>query len=130
MGRPLAILESVLQLHQSVSLQRVRAADVCQVVALRMHLVMLTGAILSGASSQVWAQQPKPSSENTACWEMSAPMKELTPFVLILLNKCTGSSWNLTRITISEPTATASGHYAYRWVPLDSGVSQAVPVRP
>jgi hypothetical protein len=31
-----------------------------------MHLVMLTGAILSGASSQVSAQQPKPSSENTA----------------------------------------------------------------
>jgi hypothetical protein len=95
-----------------------------------MHLVMLTGAILSGANAQVSAQQPKPSSENTACWEMSAPMKELTPFVLILLNKCTGSSWNLTRITISEPTAAASGHYAYRWVPLDSGVSQAVPVRP
>ena len=97
---------------------------------MRMHLVLLTGAILSGASSQVSAQQPKPSSENTACWEMSAPMKELAPFVLILLNKCTGSSWNLTRITISEPTAAVSGHYSYQWVPLDGDVGQAVPVRP
>lgn len=97
---------------------------------MRMHLVLLTGAILSGASSQVSAQQPKPSSENTACWEMSTPVKELTPFVLILLNKCTGRSWNLTRTTISEPTAAVSGHYAYRWVPLDGDVSQSVPVRP
>ena len=97
---------------------------------MRIHLAVLAGAILSGASSQVSAQQPKPSSENTACWEMSAPMKELTPFVLILLNKCTGRSWNLTRITISEPTAAVSGHYSYQWVPLDGDVGQAVPVRP
>ena len=97
---------------------------------MRMHLGILTAAILAGASSQASAQQSKPSSENTACWEMSAPMKELTPFVLILLNKCTGRSWNLTRITIDEPTATVTGHYAYRWVPLDGDVSQAVPARP
>jgi hypothetical protein len=97
---------------------------------MRMHHVVLAGVILSGASSQVLAQQPRPSSESTACWEMSAPMKELTPFVLILLNKCTGRSWNLTRITISEPTAAAAGHYAYRWVSLDGDVSQPAPVRP
>ena len=97
---------------------------------MRMHFVMLTGAILAGASSHVSAQQPKPSSENADCWQMSAPMKEMTPFVLILLNKCTGSSWNLTRITISDPTAAASGNYAYRWVPLDGNVSQAAPARP
>jgi hypothetical protein len=105
-------------------------ADVHREVVMRMSLVMLTAAILAGASSQVSAQQSKPSSEKTACWEMSAPMKELTPFVLILLDKCTGRSWNLTRFTVSEPTAAVSGHYAYRWVPLDGDVSQAVPVRP
>jgi hypothetical protein len=95
-----------------------------------MHFVMLTGAILVGAGSHVLAQQPQPSSENTACWQMSPLMKEMTPFVLILFNKCTGSSWNLTRITISEPTAAASGNYAYRWVPLDGNTNQAAPARP
>ena len=97
---------------------------------MRIRFMTLTGAMLLITSSQVSAQQPKSQSEKQACWEMSTPMKELVPFVLILLNKCTGSSWILTRITNSEPNSTTSGSFSYRWVPLDGSGGEAVPGRP
>jgi hypothetical protein len=81
--------------------------------------------LLAGASVFISVSESKSQSENQVCWEMSAPMKELTPFVLILLNKCTGGSWILTRTTTSAPTSTSSGNFSYRWVALEGGGSQA-----
>ena len=95
-----------------------------------MRFMTLASAMLLFTGSQVSAQQPRTQSENQACWEMSTPMKELVPFVVILLNKCTGNSWILTRITNSAPSWTASGSFSYRWVPLDGSGGEAIPGRP
>jgi len=55
---------------------------------MKMHLVIFAGAMLLCASLETSAQQSKNQAPNQACWEMSVPIKELNPFVLILLNKC------------------------------------------
>jgi len=66
---------------------------------------------------------PPPASPQGApspvqCWEIVAPMRGADPPTMVMLNRCTGDTWLLAKVSTREATATAPGSYVYRWRPI------------
>jgi hypothetical protein len=60
------------------------------------------------------AQEPAPLQ----CWEITNPATNVEPYAPILLNKCTGKAWLLSRSDTQEATSSSRGTFAYRWRPI------------
>jgi hypothetical protein len=79
----------------------------------------LAGAGLLLALSTVPAgaqQQQQPQRE---CFAVA--MNNQASVGSILLDKCTGKTWLLTRVTLGAP-----GNYAFRWLPITVGTTEPV----
>lgn len=64
------------------------------------------------------------NSPESRCWEVTAPAADVPQHFPILINKCTGKTWLLTKVNIREAKSGQPGVYAYRWRPIateDSG---------
>jgi hypothetical protein len=60
------------------------------------------------------------------CWEIYAGNKETAPYSALLLNKCDGSSWVLTKTAIADKQGKSTGSWIWRWSPLGTEQIEAV----
>jgi hypothetical protein len=54
------------------------------------------------------------------CWEVIAAGPNVAQRFPILINKCTGKTWLLTKVEIREGKSGLPGAYAYRWRPIST----------
>jgi hypothetical protein len=57
------------------------------------------------------------SAQFPSCWE-AIPGNGTTPSVFLKINKCTGQTWMLTRLTLSPAKGSSPETFTWRWVPL------------
>ncbi len=60
------------------------------------------------------------------CFETISPAQGVEPYSLVLLDRCTGKSWILTRVFMDKNANT----WTYRWSPISVGDSEAHLSRP
>lgn len=57
------------------------------------------------------------AEQRTACFDVIAASSEIAPAGAILLNRCNGQSWVLTR-TYQAPAKGNPAYFAYRWTAI------------
>jgi hypothetical protein len=95
---------------------------------MRLFHFALPCLILS-LGSAIAQDQPKehfnPFPPKDRCWEIYVS-KEAAPYLPILLNKCDGTSWILTKNPITDKQGRATGSWIWRWSPLGSEKDEAI----
>jgi len=87
-------------------------------------ICLLATAALAAASPSLRAQEAAPQSPATQCWSIITPQASVAPYGLILLDKCTGKTWLLSKIVKREklpanPNEKAKQDtFTYRWRPI------------
>jgi hypothetical protein len=57
-------------------------------------------------------------SPTNPCWEVATPGPDVARRFPILINKCTGKTWLLTKVEVREAKSGLPGAYVYRWRPI------------
>jgi hypothetical protein len=57
-------------------------------------------------------------AQSTTCWEITTPAQGITPEALVLLNKCDGKTWIMTRVYFVDKQGKRTGGWAFRWSPI------------
>ena len=69
----------------------------------------------------------------TQCWQIISPaVQGIDPLAMVMLNRCTGKTWLLAKVTVREGRSDASSPmYVYRWRPItiDNEGEAAMPMR-
>jgi hypothetical protein len=59
---------------------------------------------------------PAPAPASALCWEVVAPQPGIAPAAALKLNKCTGETWLLVRMRLSQASAPdVDSTYTFRW---------------
>jgi hypothetical protein len=59
--------------------------------------------------------QPQSTPPPVQCWEVVTPMRGTDSPTMVMLNRCTGDSWLLAKVSVREATPTTTGAFVYRW---------------
>jgi hypothetical protein len=81
---------------------------------------MLIAAFVSLSGAEAGAQVPLPAAASTFCFEVTGASDRAEG--AILLNRCTGQTWILTRTV--RPSRTGNGPAAYRWSAIPAAKTQ------
>jgi hypothetical protein len=84
----------------------------------------LTLSLLSVSAEAQEAKdtQPPAPTETTMCFTVvSAVSKDVEPASLVLLNKCSGATWLLTRVAVPKQKGSNRDIFTYEWAPLPIG---------
>jgi hypothetical protein len=57
-------------------------------------------------------------AQSTICWEITTPAQGVVPEALILLNKCEGKTWIMTRVYLVDKQGKRTGGWVFRWSPI------------
>jgi hypothetical protein len=76
--------------------------------------ILVTLALSPALSLNARAQQVSPAQ----CWDIVSPNSKEVSYAPILIDKCTGKSWFLAKVTTQGTKADAPGTYVYRWRPI------------
>lgn len=90
----------------------------------RLKCVLTCGLVLLPAVAV--AQSVPPAPADGACYEMFAAEINTLPGSPMLINKCTGQTYVLTR----APAKKAAGGPTYRWLPIAMDDAPAVKAQP
>ena len=77
----------------------------------------------------LFATHPAIAEESTTkepCWEIYPGGKEVAPFSALLLNKCDGGSYLLTRVGPTDKQGKSNGSWIWRWSPLNIERNEAI----
>jgi hypothetical protein len=62
------------------------------------------------------APAPAPAAAAAQCWEVVAPRQGVAPAAVLKLNRCTGETWLLVRMLLTEAKAPGiDATYTFRW---------------
>ena len=65
------------------------------------------------------------------CFEVIASAGQTTSPSFILVDRCTGKTWMLVRLVLTDPQGNLSAsQYNYRWLPLSGGPKEEAPAKP
>ena len=65
------------------------------------------------------------------CFEVIASAGQTTSPSFILVDRCTGKTWMLVRLVLTDPQGNLSAsQYNYRWLPLTGGPKEEAPAKP
>jgi hypothetical protein len=87
-------------------------------------ICLLAAAALAASSPSLRAQEAAPQSPAAQCWSIVSPQASVAPYGLILLDKCTGKTWLLSKIVNRQklpenPQEKAKPDtFTYRWRPI------------
>ncbi len=88
--------------------------------------IALFGLLLSVASPAI-AQEKNDAlpTPRGPCWDVY-PGNSAAPYSAILLNKCDGRSWLLTKNAVADKQGKATNSWIWRWAPLGTEPDEAV----
>jgi len=73
------------------------------------------------------------AQDATSHWQIITPaVQGIDPLAMVMLNRCTGKTWLLAKVTVREGRSDASSPmYVYRWRPIttDNEGEAAMPMR-
>ena len=97
--------------------------------AKKMNLKGLLSIILAaGTPVAAFAQPALPPEHVPAgtgqCFDIVNATPQQQPFLPILLDRCTGRSWMLVKIELTNPTGRPPAAFTYRWFPLAADTSE------
>ena len=65
-------------------------------------------------------------AQSSACWEMVAPPNGVEPEALVLLNKCEGKTWLMTRVFLIDKQGKRTGSWTFRWSPIATQENETI----
>src|SRR4051794_28072094 len=72
-------------------------------------------------TSAAWAAD----ATETPCFDVASAGQGAQPASMILVNKCTGYTWLLTRNALADDKGKVTGAFSYRWHPIAVGTGEA-----
>jgi hypothetical protein len=96
----------------------------------KTHLPSLAVGFIFGLPYSGLAQTEAPAAPSAApCYDikMTAPESPYTP---ILLNRCTGQTWQLVRVVVNDAKGKQTDQFVYRWYMIEAAAGEAALVAP
>lgn len=76
----------------------------------------------AGAEAQEATDAQPPAPAAPLCFTVVSPAsKDVEPASLVLLNKCTGATWLLTRVSMPKQKGSNRDVFTFQWSPLPVG---------
>ena len=94
--------------------------------SLAFSFPLLACSLLLSAAGAI-AEQPPPAPEGSACYGLIPAAANTLPGAPLLINKCSGQTYVLTRVPLREK---AAGRHMYRWHPIALGDATETKPRP